>query len=213
MKNSAMSSIFRNGIVAGAFLGLSAMLAVSALAMGGGDDSPKAPSSPKPSKTCPSGYKYDKSKKQCVKEACASGQLWSSKAGSCTPGKSAAVTDDELRYEGIWLAKNDRYAEALDMLRLVKQQDDPRVLTYIGYSTRKLGRVEEGIGYYMKALAINPDYHTVREYLGEGYLQEEKPDLAREQLSELEKRCGKDCIEYRTLAAAIDGKAAPAEWH
>jgi tetratricopeptide (TPR) repeat protein len=89
------------------------------------------------------------------------------------------------------------------MLKLVKRQDDPKVLNYIGYSTRKLGRIEEGIRYYLAALKLDPNYHIVREYLGEGYLQQGNPELAKEQLSELETRCGKSCAEYRTLVAAL----------
>ena len=45
------------------------------------------------------------------------------------------------------------------------------MLGSIGYSTRRLGDVDKGIGYYHQALAIDPGYTKVREYLGEAYLQ------------------------------------------
>jgi tetratricopeptide (TPR) repeat protein len=173
---------------------------------------PSNPPPEKPKTGCPDGFKYDKKKKQCTKIACASGEIWSKSAGACNAKTAASITDDDLRAQGEWLAKQGRYAEALEALRLVKQQNDPRVLTYIGYSTRKLGRVEEGIGDYLHALELDPNYHAVREYLGEGYLQQGKPELARIQLVELEKRCGKNCVEYRTLLAALTGTEAPVRW-
>jgi predicted Zn-dependent protease len=189
----------------GAILGLIAAIPFSAssLAMGESDSRP-SPSSPGTrSKGCPSGYKYNAKKKQCIKIACAAGEVWSKNAGACAAITAASVTDEDLRAEGEWLAKHGRYAEALETLKLVRQQNDPKVLNYIGYSTRKLGRVEEGIRYYLAALKLDPNYHVVREYLGEGYLQQGKAALAREQLSEIEKRCGKHCTEYRTLVAAL----------
>ena len=55
-------------------------------------------------------------------------------------------------------------------------------LNYRGYATRKLGRVDEGIGYYLQSVALDPEYTLVREYLGEAYVIQGKLDLAKEQL-------------------------------
>ena len=43
-----------------------------------------------------------------------------------------------------------------------------------------------------------------RSYLGEGYVQSGKLDLAREQLAQIGERCGKDCKEYLYLLRAIE---------
>jgi hypothetical protein len=43
----------------------------------------------------------------------------------------------------------------------------------------------------------------VREYLGEAYVIEGKYDLAKEQLSTIEKLCSKDCEYYEDLAGAL----------
>ncbi|STV90669.1 Predicted O-linked N-acetylglucosamine transferase, SPINDLY family [Klebsiella michiganensis] len=51
-----------------------------------------------------------------------------------------------------------------------------------GYATRKLGRTDEGIGYYQRSIALDPTYAKVREYLGEAWLAKGRPDLAKEQL-------------------------------
>jgi Flp pilus assembly protein TadD len=46
----------------------------------------------------------------------------------------------------------------------------PRALNYRGYATRKLGRTDEGIGYYLKSVTLDPNCAQVREYLGEAYV-------------------------------------------
>ena len=79
----------------------------------------------------------------------------------------------------------------------------PRALNYRGYATRKLGRTGEGIGYYLRSVALDPNYPQVREYLGEAYVIEGKYDLAKEQLSTIEKLCSKDCEYYEDLAGAL----------
>ncbi|MGH8497555.1 MAG: hypothetical protein ACREEM_10475 [Blastocatellia bacterium] len=42
-----------------------------------------------------------------------------------------------------------------------------------------------------------------REYLGEGYVAAGHIDLAKIELSEIEKRCGITCEEYKDLSKAI----------
>jgi tetratricopeptide (TPR) repeat protein len=53
------------------------------------------------------------------------------------------------------------------------------VLNGLGYSHRKLGLLDEAIGYYRRALALDPSYVLAREYLGEGYVAAGKIALAR----------------------------------
>jgi tetratricopeptide (TPR) repeat protein len=104
---------------------------------------------------------------------------------------------------GYWLAKTGAYEEALAVLKGTGTESDPRVLTMIGYATRHLGRVEEALGYYDRALALNAAMTNTRQYLGEAYLQLGEPDSARAQLSEIGARCGTGCEDYRKLADAI----------
>ena len=86
----------------------------------------------------------------------------------------------------------------------LKDPDTPRALNYRGYATRKLGRTDEGIGYYLKSVALDPQYPQVREYLGEAYVIEGKFDLAKDQLATIEKICGQDCEYYGDLAKALE---------
>ena len=96
-----------------------------------------------------------------------------------------------------------RYQEALATLDLLQNPNTAEALNYRGYATRKLGRVDEGIGYYLQSVALDPDYTLVREYLGEAYVIKGDLPLAKVQLAEIEKRCGTTCEPYQDLAEAI----------
>ena len=69
--------------------------------------------------------------------------------------------------------------------------------------TRHLGRLDEGISYYLKSVALDPHYAQVREYLGEAYVIKGRVDLAEQQLDAIKAICGTGCEEYEDLAKAI----------
>ena len=117
--------------------------------------------------------------------------------------KSSALPDDQIYSLGYWQAKGGEYAAALTTLRSASNQADPRIQTMIGYSLRKLGRVDEALPYYLAALATDPKRTTTRQYLGEAYLQIGRPDQAKQQLAEVAKRCGTACEDYQLLKDAI----------
>ena len=165
-------------------LGFAALLAVSASAWAAGDGGTDTTSSP-------------------TTHNCKKGEVWDKKAKKCVKASSGLLPDEELYPQGRALAKLGYYDWAVDVLSLAQNQDDPRVLNYLGYSNRKAGRLELGISYYGKALRIDPNYVLAREYLGEGYVAAGQLDLARAQLAEIEKRCGVTCEEYKDLSEAI----------
>jgi tetratricopeptide (TPR) repeat protein len=121
---------------------------------------------------------------------------------ACVGQASARMADEELFYAGYWLAKNGQYEKALGYLTLAQKKDE-RVLTYIGFATRKLGHVDEALPMYERALALNPDYAVARAYLGEAFLTKGQPEQARVQLSEIERRCGATCAPYVDLKGHI----------
>lgn len=136
---------------------------------------------------------------------CPKGQIYDSKTKTCMVDKGGMI-DDKSRTEYAYaLAKAGRYQEALDMLSTLKDPNTAEALNYRGYATRKLGRTDEGISYYLKSVALDPHYPKVREYLGEAYMVKNRPDLAREQLAVIKTLCGTGCEEYRDLSAAIEG--------
>jgi tetratricopeptide (TPR) repeat protein len=138
---------------------------------------------------------------------CPRGQVWVQRMNRCVRAQSGVLPDPSLAEYAYALAKAKRYNEAIAMLDLLQDPNTPRALNYRGYATRKLGRTEEGIGYYLKSVALDPGYAQVREYLGEAYVTQGKVDLAKDQLQTIKSLCGTGCEEYRDLAKAI--AAAP----
>ncbi len=136
---------------------------------------------------------------------CEPGQVWDAKQHKCLTKRSGVLPDPELTEYAYALAKAERYQEALDVLDMLDNPNTPRALNYRGYATRKLGKTDEGIGYYLKSVALDPAYPQVREYLGEAYVIQGKFDLAKDQLATIEKLCGsKDCEYYEDLADALE---------
>lgn len=121
----------------------------------------------------------------------------------CKAAARQAMNTEELYAEGYTLAKAGDYADALEYLTAVTDKKDVRVLTMIGYSTRKMGKIDEGMAFYAQALALDPNSVDTREYLGEAYLQKKDLDSAKAQLVEIANRCGVTCEPYTELNEAI----------
>jgi tetratricopeptide (TPR) repeat protein len=117
---------------------------------------------------------------------------------ACVGAARASMSDDELFYAGYWLAKNGRYADALTYLNLARTKD-ARVLTYIGFATRKQGDVDAALPLYAAALAKDPNFVVARAYLGEAYLTKNEPARAKAELAEIAARCGTTCPAYVDL--------------
>jgi len=135
---------------------------------------------------------------------CKRGAVWDKKRQQCVRAQSGVLPDEDLAGYAYALAEAGRPEEALDILALVKDPNTPEVLNYRGYATRLTGRVQEGIGYYKQAVALDPDYTLVREYLGEANVLLGDVEAAKRELAEIEKRCGTTCEEYRELAEVIE---------
>jgi len=180
---SDMSVVCRPGFLAAAF-GFCLISAGPAFADGGGGGggSDKSPT------TCPPGEVYD------------------ARANGCVRQRSEVLPDKALTDYAYALAKEERYAEALDVLNLLKNPNTPEALNYRGYATRKLGRIDEGIAYYRRSIALDPRYAQVREYLGEAYVIKGDRARATAQLRAIKAICGADCPQYEHLAMAIEGR-------
>ena len=136
---------------------------------------------------------------------CAQGQVWDAKKHRCLERHGEVLPDSDLTEYAFALAKAERFQEAIDVLDTLENPNTPRALNYRGYATRKLGRTDEGIGYYLQSVALDPSYPQVREYLGEAYVIQGKFDAAKDQLSTIEKLCGsKECEYYKDLAEALE---------
>jgi tetratricopeptide (TPR) repeat protein len=138
--------------------------------------------------------------------SCKPGYVYDTNTQTCVKASSGLLDDQQLYQQGRALALGGRYEEALSALVAVRNQNDSKVLTMIGYAKRKLGNFDEGIAYYQQALAIDPDNADTREYLGEAYVETGRMDLAKAELANVEALCGTECEQYQDLAAAIAGQ-------
>lgn len=121
---------------------------------------------------------------------------------SCVGTAKAGMPDTELFYAGYWLAKSGHYEQALGYLTKAEHKDE-RILTYMGYATRKLGDVDAALPLYTKALSLNPNYSVARAYMGEAFLTKGQPDKAKAELNEIAQRCGTTCAPYVDLQGHI----------
>lgn len=93
------------------------------------------------------------------------------------------------------------YLAAIDLLMKTSAEAGPHpdVMTYLGFSYRKMQQYDQAIHYYRQALAIDSEHKGANEYLGELYV--EIGDLARAglQLQKLDELCPFSCAEKEEL--------------
>ena len=75
-------------------------------------------------------WNWGKSKK------CPSGTAWSKQQGKCAAQKSGLLSDEDLARAGRQLALDGYYHDAIKVLEMASNENDPAVLTYLGYSHR-----------------------------------------------------------------------------
>ena len=137
---------------------------------------------------------------------CQKGEVYNSSTKKCEQQRSGALPDRDLANYAYALAKAKRYDEALEVLNLMKNPNTGQALNYRGYTTRHMGKLDEGIGYYLRSIKLDPHYAQVREYLGEAYVIKGDLASAKYQLGKIKAICGNtECEEYEDLEKAIAG--------
>ena len=97
------------------------------------------------------------------------------------------------------------YSKALKKLEKAYKSDknNPDILNYMGFTSRKIGNFEVAEKYYLEGLKINPNHNGINEYLGELYVQTNRIEKAKERLDVL-KNC--NCEEFKDLDLIIKTK-------
>jgi len=152
--------------------------------------------------------------------------LWSMTAG----GPAGAITGDEAppppgdpareayaaglaAFEaGDWPVVIERMAEVTEI-----RPWHADAYNRAGFAYRKLGDYDRALVLYDKALALDPHHRGALEYLGEAYLELDRPEDARALLGRLATECRRiasgvgdwraSCEEWQDLNAAYDA------WH
>jgi tetratricopeptide (TPR) repeat protein len=159
-------------------LAATASLALSAPAFAAGGDSDAS------KHECPAGKVYDEASKKCVDQ-------------------KSELNDTQIYDAARQFAYAGKYDEALAMLKRAKNQDDSRILTYYGYTNRKLGNIDVAFDYYNRAIAADGNNLLARSYMGQGMVQQGNLEGARMQLVEIRDRGGKDTVAYKALYEAL----------
>jgi len=148
-------------------------LPTMSLAAGGGGETTTAP--PKPTNTT---------------KVCKGEEVWDASRKKCAKPKGASLDDDILYGAVRELAYAGRYEDAQKVLSAMSDQSDDRVLTYLGFTHRKMGNVDLGMQYYRRAIAKNPDNLLARSYMGQGLIEAGETEAALIQLREIQARGG-----------------------
>ncbi|WP_170443115.1 tetratricopeptide repeat protein [Ruegeria arenilitoris] len=153
-----------------------------AVSAAGGDSSP-----PKPTNTT---------------KKCLFGRVYDEAAGRCVKPNKTNFSEEQLYQAVRELAYDGQFENAQNVLR-VMDQDDDRVLTYWGFTYRKMGEAELAETYYQRAIETNPDNNLARSYMGQGYVTEGKTELAIAQWREIKARGGEGTWAEASLREAI----------
>jgi tetratricopeptide (TPR) repeat protein len=135
---------------------------------------------------------------------------------------ASAITGLDMNEEAPAAAEDDDYAKGkaafeqedwqgvIDhMSRAIAERpwhDDAHNM--MGFAYRKLGDYDKALAAYDRALELNPHHRGAMEYLGEAYLELDRPELAKEMLE----RLAAACQQIAVGAAAGGWQAGCEEW-
>jgi tetratricopeptide (TPR) repeat protein len=130
-------------------------------------------------------------------------------------GAGAAPSDDgdeqaliaDADYAAAMAAlKAENYSAALPRLlsALKRFPEAANLHNELGYTFRKLRRLDKAFEHYKRALAIDPSHRGAHEYIGEAYLMTGDVASAEKHLEALRSICTLPCDEMRDLQGALD---------
>lgn len=136
--------------------------------------------------------------------ACDEGKVRDAETGMCTAPKDARLDDGE-RYDAVReYAYAADYDAAIAVLDAMSDQNADGVLTYRGFTARKMGDDAAAMRWYEAALAANPNNLLARSYMGQGLVEAGQLEAARLQLTEIRKRGGRGTWAEVSLRLSLD---------
>ncbi len=161
------------------FLATAFTLALPVMVSAAGDSS-SPPAKPK----CESGFVYDEKSKKCVTS-------------------TGHTLDTEALYQEVRaLSYDGRYQDARELLAQMPPHDD-RTLTYMGFTSRKMGDLDTAIAYYRRALAVNSGNILALSYRGQGLVEAGNMTAALADLREIRAQGGSGTWAEASLRTAI----------
>ncbi len=120
------------------------------------------------------------------------------------------VQGDNVYVIAVGLINERRYESAIDLLNasMWAAGPHPDILTYLGFSYRKMGQFDRARDYYEQALTVAPDHRGALEYYGELKLEQGDVAGARAHLARLDALCSFGCYEAEELRRWIAERSA-----
>lgn len=170
----------------------------------GGNDNAK-PKKTQTTQNCLQARQWDPEKNTYVRFSQPVNGVWDADIKKCVrPDKTSYLDADELYKAVRELAYAGRYEDAITVLDQMPDQAEDRVLTYRGFTARKLGQLELANVYYQQAIEANPDNILARSYMGQGKVVEGDKVAALTQLREIQARGGAGTWAEASLRDAIE---------
>ncbi len=168
------------------YLVLAAALTLPLPAFSAGGDSPTPPTPSDTTKTCNGKRVWDEAKGRCVRP------------------KQSSLNQDGLYDAARELAYAGRNEDAQAVLSAMADQGDARVLTYWGFTHRKLGNRALAQAFYDQAIAQDPNNLLARSYMGQGFVEEGQFGLALAEWKEIRARGGEGTWPETSLRQALE---------
>ncbi len=163
-----------------------AMMIMPGLAFAAGGDDFNPPKPTDTVKKCWGKRVYDPETKRCVKP------------------KQSSLNDDQLFDDARALAYAGRNADAQAVLSAMQDQNEGRVLTYWGFTHRKLGNDALAHSYYEKALKLDPNNLLARSYYGQALIKQGRLGEAFAEWKEIRARGGAETWAETSLRQALE---------
>lgn len=134
-------------------------------------------------------------------------------------GPSGSSPSDQLRQQykkAVKAIENKDFSSAEILLAdyVTKRKKSADAWNYLAYAQRNLGKHEDSMANYLRALDIDPKHKGALEYQGELFLVLSNVDGAMANLEKLKKVCRKTCEERDVLQASIErAKDGKTSWH
>ena len=162
-----------------------ALLSLPVMAQAAGDDTKK----PKPSDAT---------------KTCLGKRVVDPQTGKCVKAEKSSMNDQQLLETARELAYLERFEDAQAVLAAHSDQLDDRVLTYWGFTNRRLGREELANDFYRQAIALNPDNFLARSYMAQGFVESGLYAQALSEWKEIRARGGEGTWAEVSLRQAIE---------
>ena len=169
---------------------------------GGGSTPPKASDT---TKNCFKRRQWDPEQGKYVRFSERVNGVWDAEIRRCVrPDRSSYLDEDTLYGAVRELAYAGRYDAAREVLDQMPDQNADRVLTYRGFTERKLGNITAAMVFYERAITANPDNILARSYMGQGLVEQGDMVAALQQLRQIQARGGKGTWAETSLRSAIE---------